>query len=98
MIVQDLKKMEARILSHISAWKCPVCKTEIRDILVQGPHIKTNERYCKNCGAQVWGKCDCGTHIRYDMKNCPECGEQNAIYLADEKNILNWTTRVRMFP
>lgn len=32
--VRDLE-MEERILPYISKWKCPVCKTEIRDILVQ---------------------------------------------------------------
>lgn len=60
--------------SLIKQGHCAYCKTEIRDILSQGPHPKTKAKYCPNCGAQV----------RYEDRFCPKCGESNPIYLGND--------------
>ena len=84
---QNPERIEELISSYVSQWKCPACKTEIRETLTQGPHIQTEQRFCKNCGVQVWGKCSCGANIRYDMATCSECGVKNLIYLGDKNTI-----------
>ena len=70
--------------SLIKQGHCAYCKTEIRDVLSQGPHPKTKAKYCPNCGAQLWAIHKCGAHLRYEDRYCSKCGESNPIYLGND--------------
>jgi ribosomal protein S27AE len=70
--------------SLIKKGHCAYCKTEIRDVLCQGPHPKTKAKYCPNCGAQLWAMHTCGGHMRYEDRFCPKCGDPNPIYLGND--------------
>jgi len=86
--VGELESIRMRIAQYISRYQCPICKTEIREILTQGPNPQTSKRFCMNCGNLVWTICDCGTNLRYDVEVCPSCGIPNPNYLGDP-NIAN---------
>ena len=88
--IGDLEWIERYITPYISKYQCPICITEIRRILTQGPNSVTNKRFCKNCGRQVWIVCECGANLRYDMDVCPKCNIPNPIYLGDPNILANW--------
>jgi len=85
-----LENLEERMRQYISKYLCPRCKTEIRDVYVQGPHPITKEKYCINCKLKLWTVCDCGGHLSLDMRVCNKCGNHNMNYLCDENNIKTW--------
>jgi len=70
--------------STIKLGYCAYCKTEIREVLSQGPHPKTKARYCPNCATQIWTIHKCGANLRYDDEFCPVCGGANPIYLGND--------------
>lgn len=88
--IKDLECIEKYVTPYIFAYKCPVCKTEIREILSQGPNPSTAKRFCMNCEIQVWAICDCNANLRYDMAVCQSCGVNNPIYFCDPNKIDTW--------